>query len=169
MTLDVYVGRFFILLSVCIESTLTIASSKSTRVSLAGIRIGRYDLSEQRKNLLSRVPKSGDYVRLSLNSLEVMDLAYLSAKTGDEFAILRSKKEDVLFHGTATSCVFDGELEEDIRNHKYELIAHSHPGEEEPEPLLEDRLFLKEINQYSSFVVSGRTGRVTEFTSDLFE
>ena len=79
------------------EEALILASARSTRVSLAGIRIGRYQLSEHRQRLLSRVPSPGDYVKLERDSLEMMDLAYLTAKTDDEFALLRGKNEDVLF------------------------------------------------------------------------
>ncbi len=98
-----------------------------------------------------------------------MDIAYLSAKTGDEFAILRGRHEDILFHGTPKECRFVGDMENWIRSHKYKLVCHSHPGEEEPEPSLEDRSFLREIGQHSSSVVSARTGRVTDYTSDPFE
>ena len=151
------------------EDSLNLASNRSTRVSLAGVRIGRYSLNERRQKLLSRVPKSGDYVSVVLNSLELMDLAYLSAKTGDEFAILRGKQEDILFHGTPLGCTFVGVLEDDIRAHRLELVGHSHPGEEEPEPSLEDRAFLLEIGQHRSSVISARTGRVTDYTADPFE
>ena len=148
---------------------LILASSRSTRVSLAGVRIGRYELSDHRQNLLSRVPNIGDYVKLDFNTLDMMDLAYLSAKTGDEFAILRGKHEDILFHGEATRCRFKDDLESGLRLHRYELVGHSHPGEDEPEPSREDRLFLKEIGQHKSSVISARTGRITDFTADPFE
>ncbi len=151
------------------DASLSLASSRSTMVSLAGVRVGRYELNERRQNLLSRVPESGDYVLLEKDSLEMMDLAFLTAKTKDEFAILRGKNEDILFHGTPVSCSFIGELEEGLRTHKYELICHSHPGEDEPEPSLEDRTLLREIGQRSSTVISARTGRVSKFTENPFE
>ena len=44
--------------------------------------------------------------------LSMKDLAYLTAKTGHEFAILRGKREDILFHGTDRRCIFEGVLEE---------------------------------------------------------
>ena len=92
------------------EKEFTLASTKSTQVSLAGVRIGRYSLNEHRQKLLERVPYSGEYVKLEVGSLDLIDLAYLSAKTGDEFAILRSKQEDVLFHGTSMRCIFFGSV-----------------------------------------------------------
>lgn len=148
---------------------LVVASTRSTIVSLAGVRIGRYALSERRQNLFLRAPNPGDYVKLELNSLDLMDLAFLSARTGHEFAILRSKHEDVLVHGQTTSCTFKGELYDGLKAHKYELLGHSHPGEDEPEPSREDREFLKIIGQKSSTVISARTGRMVDYTEDLFE
>ena len=148
---------------------LVIASTRSTRVSLAGIRVGRYELNERRKRMLLKVPSAGDYVECEKNSLEMMDLAYLSAKTGDEFAILRSKHTDILFHGLPEKCSFKDELEDGLRNHKYRLIGHSHPGEDEPEPSPEDRAILREIGQNKSTVISARTGRTTDYTANPFE
>ena len=75
----------------------------------------------------------------------------------------------MLFHGTSLKCQFVGELEEGLRIHKYELICHSHPGEDEPEPSPEDRAFLREIGQGSSSVISARTGRISEYTENPFE
>ena len=152
-----------------IADSLYLSSSRSTRVSLAGVASGRYSLSEHRQNLLLRVPHSGDYVSLEFESISVLDLAYLSAKTGDEFALLRSKHEDILFHGTSVNCTFTGELEMQIRAGKLTLIGHSHPGEDEPKPSLDDRNFLKEVGQTKSSVISARTGKVTDYTSNLFD
>lgn len=152
-----------------IYASLVLSSTRSTKVSLAGIRIGRYELSEHRQKLLDRVPTSGMYAVLEHNSLDMMDLAYLSAKTGDEFAILRSKSNDILFHGTPVACTFIGDLADGLRKHKYELVGHSHPGEDDPEASPNDRAVLKEIKQRSSCIISGRTGRITEYTSSLFD
>lgn len=87
---------------IMVYEELILTLTKSTIVSLAGVRIGRYSLNESRQNLLIRVPNSGDYAKLGVNSLELMDITFLSAKTGHEFVILRGKHEDVLFHGTST-------------------------------------------------------------------
>lgn len=149
------------------NNALSVASSKSTRVSLAGIRIGRFDLSERRISLLKRVPNPGEYFKFELDSIEMIDLAYLTAKTGDEFALLRSKSCDVLFHGYRTDCTFYGELKDGLKSHEYVLVGHSHPGEDEPIPSSEDRAFLRETGQKTSKVISARTGRVSDYTQDI--
>lgn len=85
-------------------SLLTISSSASTKISLEAIRVGKAGLDAHRQIMLIRIPDTGDWASFKHESLELKDLAYLTAKTGDEFAILRSKKEDVLFHGGKTNC-----------------------------------------------------------------
>lgn len=148
---------------------MILESTKSTHISLEMIRSGDAGLNAHRQMMLGRTPETGDWARFTFNTLELVDLAYLSAKTGHEFAILRGKKEDILFHGAVGSCDFVGVLEHMLRAHQLELIGHSHPGEPDPEPSPADRQFLKDLGQARSTVVSGMTGRIKEFTSDPFE
>ncbi len=78
---------------------IELLSTQSMRTSLTYIREGSGGLDEHRQTMLMRVPSSGDWARFPLNHLTMKDLAYLTAKTGHEFAILRGKTEDILFHG----------------------------------------------------------------------
>ena len=77
-----------------------LSSTQSLRVSLESVMKGTSGLNEHRVSLLNRAPKTDDWARFSKNSLTMKDLAFLTAKTGDEFAILRGKKEDILFSMT---------------------------------------------------------------------
>lgn len=61
---------------------------------------GEAGLNERRKNLLSRVPHSDNWGEFERDSITTKDLAYLSAATHHEFALLRGKRQDILFHGT---------------------------------------------------------------------
>ena len=93
----------------------------------------------------------------------------MTAATGHEFAILRSKHEDVLYHGTSINCPFeeDDELRPALYGHKYEIYAHSHPGEPEPRESLDDKRVLRLLGQKKSLLISGMTGRSIEFYGDL--
>ena len=93
------------------------------------------------------------------------DLAYITAKTGHEFAILRGKREDILFHGTAQRCAFDDVLVDLLLTKR----GHSHPGEIEPIPSQGDRDALRRVGQKSSRFISGLSGIEVEFTDDPFE
>ena len=101
--------------------------------------------------------------------MELIDLAYLTAKTGHEFAILRGKDIDILFHGDSRHCEFPETLVEMMIGHKVEIIGHSHPGEDAPVPSLADRVALIKLGQKRSVVVSGRTGMMRPFGQSAFE
>ena len=151
------------------DHSISLASTRSRQLSLQNIRNGEAGLNAHRQSLLNRVPEIGDWAAFRRNSIELVDLAYLSAKSGHEFALLRGKSSDILFHGSTGHCRFIGELEAIIRSRQVDIIVHSHPGEEDPQPSAEDRQVLREIGQHTSTVVSGITGLTRIFTADPFE
>lgn len=139
---------------------ISLFSSSSRRVSLEAIRYGKHNLDAKRQSLLDRIPASGMWTKVESGSLKMIDLAYLTAGTGHEFALLQSKKFDILYHGTATDCdvLSDYELQECFLNKKLKIIGHSHSGEMFPEPSINDRKFLWFIEQKESLVISAMTG-----------
>ena len=155
--------------SLQIGNGLTLSSTRSMQVSLEAVRCGKAGLDAHRLRMLTRVPETGDWARFDQNSIELKDLAYLTAKVGDEFALLRGKHEDILFHGGRIECHITGILWDSLANRKLELVGHSHPGEDIPEPSLGDRLALRKIGQKKSMVISARTGISVEFGPDRYE
>lgn len=151
------------------EENVVLDSSHSTQISLEAIREGNAGLNTRRQNMLNRVPAVGDFASFGLHDLELTDLAYLTAKTGHEFAILRGKDMDILFHGDAHHCEFQETLTELMMSHKLEIVGHSHPGEDDPVPSPGDRRALKSIGQKKSSVISGRTGKIKVFGQSPFE
>ena len=149
--------------------SVDLSSSKSTRISLEAIRDGEAGLNERRKKMLTRVPDRGDYASFKRDTIELKDLAYLTAAVGDEFALLRGKDIDVLFHGTPVSCGFDETLEKLLIDHKLEIVGHSHPGEITPVVSSDDREALAKIGQKKSKIISAMTGEILEFGQDMFE
>lgn len=139
------------------------------RVSLTSIREGKGGLDSHRQAMLNRVPNSGDWDVFPFEHIEMKDLAYLTAKTGHEFAILRGKNEDILFHGDNRHCSFIGELGDKLLSKRFYIYGHSHPAEEMPTPSPEDRKTLIKIGQSSSKLISGRTGFEITYTSDMFD
>ena len=148
---------------------ITLASTSSMRVSLEDLRNGRAGLNQDRKSLLNRVPEIGDVAFFRVNRVEIEDLAYLSAAVNHEFALLRSKHTDILFHGQATMCIFSEALMELVESGKYELVAHSHPDYGPVIPSAEDRLFLKLIGQKTSKIISFITGEIRDYSAERFE
>lgn len=148
-----------------------LASEESMRNSLEFLRNGSSGLNKHRQSLLCRVPDSDTYASFPLNAIEYRDLAYLSAATGDEFALLRGKHEDILYHGTQLHCHIEDSdiLMTLLRAHKLKLEIHSHPDYGKITPSSGDRNFLKAIGQKKSRIISSYTGQITEFSGDEFE
>ena len=139
------------------------------RASLESIRCNKGGLNRHRQALLDRVPNSGDWAAFPYEHIDMKDLAYLTAKTGHEFAILRGKKEDILFHGTSSCCSFDNELFCRLTNNQLSIYGHSHPGEDPPTPSAQDRATLKEIGQTTSKLISDMTGQEITYAISLFD
>lgn len=148
---------------------IELQSAQSMRVSLESIRRGEGGLDEHRAAMLRRVPDVGDWANFPREHLTMKDLAYLTAKTGHEFAILRGKHEDILFHGTSRSCTFCNTLEELLLSKRLILFGHSHPGEVVPVASKEDRDVLRMIGQKTSRLISGLNGTEVEFGNNPFE
>ena len=150
------------------DGNLSLSSTHSIQVSLQTIRAKKAGLDAKRKGLLDKVPNTGDWITLDREAIQMMDLAYLTASTGDEFAILRGRHKDVLFHGDKNRCQFgkDPCLKDALLTHKYELYGHSHPGEPFPIPSDDDRWILRKLGQKTSKLISGMTGICIEFGCD---
>ena len=147
---------------------MELLSAQSTRISLASIRSGIGGLDAHRQTMLNRAPHPGDWAKFPLDHLSMKDLAYLTAKTGHEFAILRGKTEDILVHGEALRCSFDDILVEMLLSKRLFIYGHSHPGEDSPTPSPQDRDTLRQIGQTDSKLISARTGIEITFSKDLF-
>lgn len=147
-----------------------LASEESTRISLQYIREQRDGLNQHRQSLLNRVPEQEKWAVFSLNSIEDKDLAYLSAATGDEFALLRGKKEDILYRGNSLHCHIEKDelLMSLLKEHKISLECHSHPDYDKIIPSQDDRDFIARFGQKSSRIVSSYTGKVITFKADGF-
>lgn len=146
-----------------------LSSGESIRVSLAAIKNGDAGLNQHRAKLLYRVPNSNDWAALKKDSVTVKDIAYLSAATHHEFALLRGKSKDILFHGDRAHCYFDDELMDLLKSKKLRLVVHSHPDYNDIKPSADDRAFLRSINQKESLIVSYITGEISSFTSNMFD
>ena len=139
------------------------------RVSLESIRCGKGGLDAHRQTMLNQVPNTGNWEEFPSGHLKLKDLAYLTAKTGHEFAILQGKTKDILFHGESCRCTFDDTLSNMLVSGKLRIYGHSHPGEDIPIPSKPDRETLKRIGQHSSNLISGMSGLEVTYTADLFD
>ena len=151
------------------KDIIQLSSSASMRKSLEAIRNGEAGLTERRKNILNRIPKPNDWAAFERGSVSTKDIAYLSAATSHEFALLRGKKKDIVFHGIERHCYFNDDLLELLKTGKLRLIAHTHPDYEDIRPSADDRSFLQHINQEESVIVSYITGNEKSFSAYYFK
>lgn len=150
------------------NEAIMLSSTKSIEISLEQVRKGKAGLNKHREAILARVPGSGNWAFFPKGSISMKDIAFLTAKTGDEFAILTGKKEDILFHGVRNHCIFTDELSNLLIRGQYKIYGHSHPGERFPMASQDDRKTLKLIGQKKSRLISAVTGREIEFTDSAF-
>lgn len=143
-------------------------STKSFKRSLEDIAAGKAGLTQRRKNILARMPKSGDSYVFGKDMITEKDLAYLSAATGNEFALFRSKKGDIVVRGDSRTCDVSGELAEEILKKRHKWVAHSHVDKGPLMPSAADRETLKKLGQKQSTIV-GINGEVKTFGLSPFE
>ena len=143
-------------------------NTKSYKRSLMDIASGKAGLNKKRQNILNRLPEAGAFFRYPKDTLSIRDLAYLSAATDDEFALFRSKSEDIIIRGTDRSCDVAGELGEEIVSKKYEWVAHSHTDKGQLVASIADRETLKRLGQKKSVIV-GVDGEECEFYQSPFD
>lgn len=146
-----------------------LSSTASAQKSLEAIRNGDAGLNDKRKNILARVPNSNEWAALKRDSVTIKDIAYLSAATKHEFALLRGKKNDSIFHGVEQDCNFNEELLSLLKIGKLRLIAHTHPDYGMIEPSADDRAFLRYIGQSDSIIISYITGVERRFFANIFD
>lgn len=147
-----------------------LASTESTMRSLAFVRSKDGGINDHRRSLLRRVPEQESWARVPRGSVEDLDLAYLSAYTGDEFALLCGRQEDILFHGTPAHCHIEKSeyLMTLLESHKARLEVHSHPDTGKISASQDDRDFIARFGQETSRIVSSYTGQIAEFHSSVF-
>lgn len=143
-------------------------STKSYKRSLEDIAAGKAGLDKRRQNMLNRLRNTGDSIRLKRGSVSTRDLAYLSASTGNEFALFRNKNDDILIRGNSRACDVAGDLGDEIISKKYEWAAHSHVDRGTLMPSIADRTTLKRLNQKSSILV-GIDGEEIVFHQSVFD
>ncbi len=90
-------------------------------------------------------------------------MAYLSAATDNEFALFRSKTEDIIIRGDKSSCDM---IPKALEQEKW--VAHSHVDKGALKPSPEDRKTLSNIGQKKSKLI-GLDGTEMEYTVSVFD
>ncbi|MDE1465718.1 hypothetical protein [Spartinivicinus poritis] len=89
---------------------------------------GAKELSKRQQVLLSKVPKELSRVILKKRDINVNDLAHLTAKTGDEFALFTRGAQRLLIRGNSNGVRLTIQQLKNLHKQGYKFSAHTHPG-----------------------------------------
>lgn len=146
-----------------------ISSERSKQVRLDYLSSGKGSLDKRSSSILKRVPESGSYYRFEKDKIQIDDMPYLSMATNHEFALFRSKRDDLLIHGTYYHCQIPDELIIELCSGRYQWIAHTHLDQGKLVASSDDRKVLKAMGQNRSTLISARTGKMVSFGQYPFD
>jgi len=92
------------------------------------VAFGAKELNLKQQELLDKLPGYGSKVIVSKRDVSMLDLAALTAKTGDEFAMFTRKGERLIIRGDKSQVPLykSGALELNAKGYKWS--GHTHPG-----------------------------------------
>ena len=127
--------------------------------SAVAIQRGWGELSPRQANLLEQLSKSGKTITIKKNDINVYDLACLTAKTGDEFAMFTLGSRRVILRGNAITTPIPVPLMEKLQAQKWTWSAHTHPANINapnltPSGLTGDVGILLELDQEQSMIIN---------------
>lgn len=94
----------------------------------AEIHHGFGSLSKRQTSLLDNLPKTSSRTILSKSEVSVTDLAALTAKTGDEFAMFTLGGRRIIIRGNKTGVSLRPDVLEKLKSEGWRWSAHTHPG-----------------------------------------
>ena len=86
------------------------------------------ELNNRQKMLLEKLPEFDSRIIVSRSSVNMTDLAALTAYTGDEFAMFTKGNERLIIRGGKTNVNIDTAQAKVLANEGYRWSGHTHPG-----------------------------------------
>ncbi len=93
-----------------VAKTSSFQSLSINRSTPAEIHYGYGELSKRQNEMLIKLPETGSEVTFKKSSFNVQDLATLTAKTGDEFAMFTLGSQRMIIRGDSRRTVIRPEL-----------------------------------------------------------
>lgn len=91
------------------------------------IHAGR-PLNNRQEKILLLLPEYDSKIIVSKNNVNMKDLAALTAKTGDEFAMFTKGSERLIIRGNKNSVNIDISAAKELSEQGYKWSGHTHPG-----------------------------------------
>ncbi len=86
------------------------------------------ELNNRQREILEQLPQYDSREIVPKKSVNMSDLAALTAKTGDEFALFTKGNKRLIIRGNAVSVNINAEQAEDLSAKGYRWSGHTHPG-----------------------------------------
>ena len=86
------------------------------------------ELNNRQKELLEMLPNYDSRIVVNRNSVNMKDLAALTAYTGDEFAMFTKGNERLIIRGNKSSVNIDALKAKALSEEGYRWSGHTHPG-----------------------------------------
>ncbi len=149
-----------------LEEAIEIARPRQSGIGNPGaIADGTAQLGARQNRLLSQLSGDGARITISKDGISIQDLAALSARTGDEFAIFTKGNERMVLRGNADRIEVSPQLLQQLKTEGWRWSAHSQPGNRIGDAVASaaDQRVIRELGQNQSLIVNSR-GDVNIFT-----
>ena len=142
-----------------VEGAENVAPDKTISASSPSeIAWGFGDLSKRQQGLLDHLPGNLSSTTVHKRGISLTDLASLTAKTGDEFALFTNGGQRLVVRGNASGVPLTRSDLESLSNQGYKWSGHSHPGTSDlvldASGIPGDRLVLEIFGQEQSVIVN---------------
>lgn len=138
------------------------------RSTPAEIHHGYGKLSKRQSTMLSKLPTNKSTMYVKKSDFSVSDLAALTAKTGDEFAMFTLGSRRLIVRGNKQGVSIGDKLLEKIKTENWKWSAHVHPGTSDlvlnASGIPGDRLMLATLEQEQSLILNS-AGRRNVFNN----
>ena len=111
-----------------IDGNLTIMSRNSSRGNPSAITHFDVELSTRQKNLLEKLPNCESSIVVNKSDVNLNDLAALTAKTGDEFAMFTRGSQRMIIRGNSSAVNVNANIAQELYNAGFKWSGHTHPG-----------------------------------------
>lgn len=96
--------------------------------SPSAIARGYGELSSRQAEILAQLPSDRSIIQVYKSDINVTDLAALTAKTGDEYAMFTLGSRRLIVRGNSMGIRIEDQLFDKLQNESWTWSAHVHPG-----------------------------------------
>ena len=110
------------------DMDLTIMSRNSSRGNPSAIMHFDVELNTRQKKLLQQLSDYDSSIIVNKSDANLKDLAALTAKTGNEFAMFTRGSQRMIVRGNANAVNINGSMAQKLYNSGFKWSGHTHPG-----------------------------------------